>query len=219
MRGTKRFNITKNHGRTMKPQHLLTLLLSTLLFACGGSSSSDAPQLTPELQELKGAWQVPCYINPDDNDSGEDVFTFTNSGLSFYSAQYYDSECNDLYLEMKINASITYVGEKMISTGQTVKRIGINMDTNLIDIRLKNENLIDRYNSQSICNRTDWGNNRYKDVSGCSDLREVADLLSEPLKDIYFVNGDQLYWGDTARAVDGNGFPIALETGYSTRIN
>ena len=203
----------------MKTQYLLTLLLSTLLFACGGSSSSDSPQLAPELQELKGAWQVPCNIDPDDNDSSEDVFTFTNSGLSVYSAQFSDNECTQLELELKISSAINYAGEKMIGSGQTVNMLEIDIDTDQILIRFHNPETIKSLNTSNKCNRTDWGNNTYINISTCEDFTVTVESFNERIRDIYFITGDQLYWGDTEQAVDGNGFPITLETGYSTRIN
>ena len=194
----------------------LPIFFIPFLFACG-SDNSDSSSTSLVLEELYGNWNIPCNIDPSDDVSSIEILTFSDNGYSVHSAQYSDSNCIDLDLEVRLNGSINYAGNKVISTGQTVNMITIQINSEQFSIRLKDETLIDIYNSRSTCGRTDWGNNTYKNVSDCDELGSLSDTFDESVKDIYFLDGNQLYFGSDQSELDENGFPSALKDGYATK--
>lgn len=197
----------------------LSLFLAiSLLTACGASDNSDLAQLPTEIQDLNGSWQEPCEIDIDDNDSSKGIENYSNSGIRFAMTTYIDSDCSVEYLAMKFTASMNYVGEKILSSGQTVKKVGAIIDTDNILVLLISEALQTKYIDKNICARTDWDSGEYINISNCYELRDIVENLKEPLKSIYYIDGNYAYWGNTDSQNDENGFPTQLDTIPNTKI-
>lgn len=201
----------------------LALLISiSLLTACGASNNSstdsNSSQLSPELQDLKGSWQESCEIDTDDNDSSKAIETYSDTGINFAATTYIDSDCTIKSISMIFSASMNYVGEKVLDSGQAVKKIGATIDTDNIFILLHDESLQTIYINKNICSRTDWDNGEYINISNCYELKNIVENLKEPLKSIYYIDGNDAYWGDSDSQDDENGFPTQLETIPNTKI-
>ena len=199
-------------------KNIYLFLTISLLTACGASDNSNSAQLPTELQDLKGSWQEPCEIDLDDNDSSKSIETYSGTGISFAATNYIDSDCSVEYLSMKFTASINYVGEKILSSGQTVKKVGAIIDTDNVLVLLIDEALQTKYIDKNICARTDWDSGEYINISNCYELKGIVEGLKEPLKSIYYIDGNQAYWGDSESIDDENGFSTELESIPNTRI-
>jgi major membrane immunogen (membrane-anchored lipoprotein) len=203
----------------------LTLFISiSLLTACGASDNSDtflgsnSSKLPIETVDLKGSWQEPCDIDTSDNDSSKSIETYSDTGMSLAVDYYRDSDCTFEELSMKFTASINYAGEKVLSSGQTVKKVGAIIDTKNVLVLLIDESLQNRYINNNMCSRTDWNSGQYINISNCYELNDLIEDLKAPLKDIYYVDGNNVYWGNSERANDEHGFPTELKSTPNTKI-
>jgi hypothetical protein len=203
----------------------LTLLISiSVLTACGASNNSstalgsNSSKLPIETLDLKGSWQEPCDIDTDDNDSSKSIETYSDTGMSLAVDYYSDSDCSFKELSMKFTATINYAGEKTLSSGQTVKKVGALIDTKNVLVLLIDEDLQNRYINKNMCSRTDWNSGQYINISNCYELNDLIEDLKAPLKDIYYVDGNEVYWGNSERANDDNGFPIELKSIPNTKL-
>ena len=203
----------------------LTLFISmNLLTACGASDNSgtnlgsNSSKLPIETLDLKGSWQEPCDIDIDDNDSRQSVETYSDAGISIAVDYYSDSDCTFEDFSINFTASINYTGEKILSSGQTVKKVGAIIDTKNVLVLLIDENLKNSYINKNICSRSDWNSGQYINISNCYEFNDLIEDLKAPLKDIYYVDGNRVYWGNSERANDENGFPTELKSTPNTKI-
>jgi hypothetical protein len=203
----------------------LTLFLSiSLLTACGASNNSssqpdvNSAQLPTEIQDLKGSWQEPCKFDEEDNDSSKGIEIYSGDGISFSATNYIDSDCSIKELSMKFTASINYAGEKILNSGQTVKKVGALINTDNILVLLHDESLQAGYIANNTCNRTDWNSGEYINISTCYEFTDLIENLKKPLKSIYYVDDNESYWGDSDSQDDANGFPTQLDAIPNTKI-
>lgn len=199
-------------------KNLTLCIFICLLTACGASDNSKSAQLPTELQDLKGSWLKACEVDLDDNSSSKGIETYSEKGANFSATTYIDSDCSVESISMKFTASINYLGEKIINSGQSVKKIGAIINTSNVLILLHDENLIAKYNEKNVCNRIDWDSGKYINISACYDLSDIVTNLKEPLKSIYLIDGNQAYWGNGESIEDENGFATELESIPNTKI-
>lgn len=205
-------------------KNITLFIFISLLTACGASNDSsselgsNSSKLPIETLDLKGSWQEPCNIDTDDNDSSKSIEIYSDTGMSIAVNYYSDSDCTFEELSMKFTASINYAGEKILSSGQTVKKVGALIDTENVLALLHDESLITTYIEKNICNRTDWNSGQYINISNCYEFNDLIEDLKAPLKDIYYIDGNQIYWGNSDSQDDENGFPTELKSIANTKI-
>ena len=199
-------------------KNLTLFIFITLLTACGASNNSDSAQLPTELQDLEGSWQEQCEIDTDDNDSSKGIEKYSGAGIKYTEMSYTDSDCAIERLSIIFTASINYAGEKIINSGQTVKKVGMIIDTDNVLVLLIDETLQTKYIDRNICARTDWNSEKYINISDCYEFKDLIEGLKAPLKSIYYIDGNDAYWGDSDRQSDENGFPSELYTIPNTKI-
>lgn len=203
----------------------LALLISiSLLTACGASDNSssqaglNSAPFPTEIHDLKGSWEIPCDINQEAYESTKGKETFSDSGIALTATNYIDTYCTDKEFSMKYTASMNYAGEKVLNSGQTVKKIVALIDTNNLLFLLHDEGLQAGYIADKTCNRSDWDSGEYINISNCREFTDIIENMKKPLKSIYYVDGNQAYWGDEDRQSDEDGFPTELESAPNTKI-
>jgi hypothetical protein len=203
----------------------LALLISiSLLAACGASDNSssnsglNSAPFPAETQDLKGSWHIPCDINEETYESTNGKETYSDSGIAFTATNYIDTYCMDKEFSMKYTASMNYAGEKVLDSGQTVKKVDAIIDTNNLLFLLHDEGLQAGYIADKTCNRSDWDSGEYINISNCRVFTDIIESMKKPLKSIYYIDGNQAYWGDEDRQSDEDGFPTELESAPNTKI-
>lgn len=194
----------------MKKTAIFTL--TALLTACGGSgSSSDSSSKIPEeLQDLAGSWQISCEAD-EDNESINGEATYNSKGVGITFNYFDDAFCSQKSFSMKLKGGVTYAGEKVSSSGLAVKKIGTSVNSKEVTIALYDSEMLSSYNKKLICNKNDWSRGNFVNISSCDYFSEMVDEFKGTQKDIYYISGDELYWGDTDSNEDENGFPNELE--------
>lgn len=194
------------------------LVLLSLLTACGASDNSIPSQLTPEIQGLKGRWLSDCAVDKTDNDSSLSIESYGDEGVVLDTTFFTDSDCSIKEVSTKLTGAIAYVGEKILASGQTVKKVDVDIETATALMLIHDERAINIAIEQKICSRTDWDQNKYINISNCDTFSSFIDNLKGRKKNIYFIDGDQIFWGNTVRPNDVSGYPTELGTIPSIRI-
>lgn len=201
-----------------------TLFISiALLTACGASDNSESnskpssAQLPTELQELAGSWQEPCEIDLESNDSSTSIETYSSEGVNFNTVSYLDTDCNTELYSMRINATLEYVGETILNSGETVKKVTATMSKDKILLLIHSESLKRNYIENAVCSRTDWDQGKFIDIAKCDDFDEFADI-ADNLKSVYYVDGSNAYWGNINSPLDNEGYPTTLDAIPNTKL-
>lgn len=192
---------------------IVLLALATLITACGGDVTGPSEPSSPppeELKSLQGSWDINCEAD-EDNESINGETAFSNSGVSARYDYYDDANCSLESLSIKFKGTIFYAGEKTSSNGLSVKKIDTKIDTNTILIALHNSDLLSRYNTNSVCGRNNWSRGDFVNISSCADLSDTVDLFKDTQKDIYYIDGKEVYWGDEESTIDEDDYPNDLE--------
>ena len=204
-------------------KNLTLFIFIGLLTACGASDNSkstpklNSAQLPGELQELAGSWQEPCEIDLESNDSSKSIETYSDEGVNFDTINYLDTDCNTKLYSIRINATLEYIGETILNSGETVKKVTASIVKDKVLVMIHSESMKSDYIENSICNRTDWDQDEFIDIAKCDDFEEFTDIESD-LKSIYYVNDNNAYWGNINSPLDNEGYPTTLDSIPNTKL-
>jgi hypothetical protein len=190
---------------------LVMFFSSIFAVGCVPDSRSDDKSSS---DVLSGTWKRGCYI-----DSEGDAVTETlriDSGQAYASITWYEFyDCSGF--SYRYERSGTYnIGEELtLYDGGKAKKFDRNV-TKITDTPLTEAAVI-LYNSNNLCNRTDWKANVAVDVTSCSH-HPVASVTIWDFYDVFHIDGRVVYFGDNDYGAGTNdqNRPTALETrGYT----
>lgn len=189
------------------------LLVISLIILTACSSDGDDDNGGNADPALEGTWSEACTYDADDDTYSKISMTFTGSNYSISSGAYSDANCSIALFTMAGEGTYDSGKEKILASGDTVKEADITAKS--ATLTLKNDSDVADFNTASICDKTNWQKDVAMSILACSDLG-----LTIKSYDIYKIDGNKLYFGDTEGAKDGKTEatrPDELETDFMTK--
>ena len=169
---------------------ILTLTVTTalLLNGCSGGGDSSLTSTDGSLS-LDGTWF-------------DGLETKTFSGTDFSTAMAFDT--SDMQYDVNSSGTLDVNGTKLIQPNDlNVTKISLTHTSCSGTATYKTQPDVDTANAYEYCGYTDWVINVQKDISTCSCVDK---------KDIYYIDGSTLQFGDYMQGLDADGYPEGLST-------
>ena len=186
--------------------HVFLIVLLGSLVGCGGGDDNGGDS------DLVGTWKQDCRYIADDETYDDVTLTFSGNSFTLTGSFSEDANCSTPVFSSSQKGTFKIGAEKILTSGDTVKELDVTSTE--VHVTLHDELYVGFFNTSSTCNKTDWKKDVEVDVLGCDDFGP------DTIYDIYKVDGNKLYLGDSSEEGVGESSdtrPTELDSDFFTK--
>ncbi|WP_419810962.1 hypothetical protein [Bacterioplanoides sp.] len=200
-------------------QSALVLITISALTACGGGgggggnsdNSNRVVNTTAPLadtgtpNQMQGTWKSSCLFDASEGVFINIVAEFTSSNARLSSGAYASPSCTGFGLQIAVETGYEVTGNKLLASGMTANTIEHTISS--VSMMPTSSEIANALNEDRACGFTDWRANVAYNISACQEFNPFQQPI---LRDITFVNGNQLFTGGENDGIDG--YPSEIDS-------